>query len=140
MMQPDLQRMLVPIKTQSTEPPALPLEEMSMDNLYENIETLCNQRGIRPGRLCNELGISRGLITDLKMGRKKGVNAETAQKIASFFGISVGQLLGQQDSSDVLDQADVAFYGDFKELNDDEKEAVRDMVRVMRERRAAKRD
>lgn len=111
-----------------------------MDNLYENIEALCNQRGIRPGRLCNELGISRGLITDLKMGRKKGVNAETAQKIASYFGISVGQLLGQQDGSDVLDQADVAFYGDFKELNDDEKEAVRDMVRVMRERRAAKRD
>ncbi len=111
-----------------------------MDNLYENIEALCTQRGIRPGRLCNELGISRGLITDLKMGRKKGVNAETAQKIASYFGISVGQLLGQQDGSDVLDQADVAFYGDFKELNDDEKEAVRDMVRVMRERRAAKRD
>lgn len=130
----------MPNKPQSTEPPALLLEEMSMDNLYENIEALCSQRGIRPGRLCNELGISRGLITDLKMGRKKGVNAETAQKIASYFGISVGQLLGQQDSSDVLDQADVAFYGDFKELNDDEKEAVRDMVRVMRERRAAKRD
>ena len=60
-----------------------------MDNLYESIEALCNQRGIRPGRLCNDLGLSRGLITDLKMGRKKSVNAETAQKIAAYFGISV---------------------------------------------------
>lgn len=111
-----------------------------MDNLYESIEMLCDQRGIRPGRLCNDLGISRGLITDLKMGRKKSVNAETAQKIAGYFGISVGQLLGQQDTFDVLDQADVAFYGDYKELNEEEKKAVRDMVRVMRERRAAKRD
>lgn len=111
-----------------------------MDNLYENIEALCTQRGIRPGRLCNELGLSRGLITDLKMGRKKSVNAETAQKIAAYFGISVGQLLGQEDGSDILQQADVAFYGEFKELNDEEKKAVRDMVRLMRERRAAQRD
>ena len=108
-----------------------------MDNLYENIEALCSQRGIRPGKLCNDLGISRGLITDLKMGRKKSVNAETAQKIAAYFGISVGQLLGQECSNDILDQVDVAFYGDFKELNEEEKNAVRDMVRLMRERRTA---
>ena len=65
-----------------------------MANLYESILSLCERDGIRPGRLCDELGISRGLMTDLKMGRKKGVNAETAQKIASFFGVSVGHLLG----------------------------------------------
>ena len=108
-----------------------------MDNLYDNIEVLCSQRGIRPGKFCNDLGISRGLITDLKMGRKKSVNAETAQKIAAYFGISVGQLLGQETSNDILDQVDVAFYGDFKELNEEEKNAVRDMVRLMRERRTA---
>lgn len=106
-----------------------------MENLYQRIEELCTQRGIRPGRLCNDLGLSRGLVTDLKMGRKKSVNADTAQKIASYFGISVGQLLGQEESSDLLDQVDVAFYGDFKELNEEEKRAVRDMVRLMRERR-----
>ena len=108
-----------------------------MENLYHNIELLCTQRGIRPGRLCNDLGISRGLITDLKMGRKKSVSAETAQKIAAYFGVSVGMLLGQEEESDVLLQADVAFYGDYKELNEEEKKAVRDMVRLMRERRAA---
>ena len=108
-----------------------------MDNLYDSIEALCVKRGIRPGKLCSDLGISRGLITDLKMGRKKTVNAETAQKIASYFGVSVGQLLGQEDGADILDQVDVAFYGDFKELNEEEKNAVRDMVRLMRERRTA---
>ena len=106
-----------------------------MENLYLRIEALCEKRGIRPGRLCNDLGLSRALVTDLKMGRKKGVNAETAQKIASYFGITVGQLLGQEDSSDVLEQVDIAFYGEFKELDEDEKRAVRDMVRLMRERR-----
>ena len=109
-----------------------------MENLYTRIEALCSERNIRPGRLCNDLGLSRGLVTDLKMGRKKSLNAETAQKIAAYFGISVGQLLGQEEHTDVLDQVDVAFYGDFKELNEEEKETVRDMVRLMRERRAAK--
>ena len=107
-----------------------------MGNLYETIQSLCQQRGIRPGRLCDDLGLSRGLITDLKMGRKKGVNAETAQKIAGYFGVSVGYLLGETSSApDVLDQVDIAFYGDFKELDEAQKEAIRDMVRVMRSRR-----
>lgn len=106
-----------------------------MESLYDRILFLCNRDGIRPGRLCDELGISRGLITDLKMGRKKSVTAETAQKIAAYFGITVGQLLGQSDSSDILDEVDVAFYGDYKELSEEEKKAVRDMVRLMRERR-----
>ena len=110
-----------------------------MYNLYEAIENLCQQRGIRPGHLCNELGLSRGLMTDLKMGRKKSVSAQTAQKIAAYFGVSVGYLLGEESqNADILDQVDVAFYGDFKELDDEQKEAVRDMVRLMRERRAAK--
>ena len=111
-----------------------------MGSLYENIQGLCDQKGIRPGRLCDELGLSRGLMTDLKMGRKKGINAQTAQKIATYLGVTVGQLLGEDHQSDILDQVDVAFYGDFKELDEEQKEAVRDMVRLMRQRRAGKKD
>ena len=120
-----------------------------MDNLFARIQSLCEEKGIRPGRLCDELNLSRSLMTDLKMGRKKSVNAETAQKIAAFFHVSVGYLLGQEGSeavqmntktgkSDILEDVDVAFYGDFKELNEEEKETVRDMVRLMQERRAGK--
>ena len=102
-----------------------------MANLYETIQSLCDARGIRPGRMCAELGLSRGLMTDLKMGRKKTLNADTAQKIAAYLGTTVGHLLG---SEDILDQVDVAFYGEFKELTDEQKETVRDMVRIMRAR------
>lgn len=109
-----------------------------MHSLYESIISLCQQKDIRPGRLCDDLGISRGLITDLKMGRKKTVSAQTAQKIAGYFGVSVGYLLGEESASgDILDEVDVAFYGEYKELDDEEKEAVRDMVRLMRKRRTA---
>ena len=112
-----------------------------MDTLFTRIEALCAEKNIRPGRLCSDLGLSRSLMTDLKKGRKKTVNAETAQKIAGYFGVSVGVLLGQEGSTqqeDILDAVDVAFYGEFKELNEDEKETVRDMVRLMRAKRAAR--
>ena len=106
-----------------------------MDTLYKTIEKLCEGKGIRPGRLCADLGLSRSLITDLKMGRKKSVSAETAQKIAGYFQVTVAQLLGQQDiQPDILDEVDIAFYGEFKALTDEQRQTVRDMVRLMRQR------
>ena len=67
-----------------------------MGTLYENIMALCEERGIKGAALANATGISKGLLTDLKMGRRTGVSAATAQKIASHFGVSVGYLLGEE--------------------------------------------
>ena len=106
-----------------------------MGNLYETIQTLCEAKGLRPGKMCNDLGLSRSLMTDLKMGRKKSVNAETARKIAGYLDISVEELLGGSPARDVLDEVDIAFYDDFAELSEEQKEAVREMVHLMRQRR-----
>ena len=70
---------------------------IAMNIIYDRISTLCTQFNITPGKLCTELGISRGIITDLKMGRKKDLNATTAYKIAKHLGVSVGYLLGFED-------------------------------------------
>lgn len=68
-----------------------------MGNLYKNIATLCEGKGITGAKMCTDIGISKGLITDLKMGRRTGITAVTAQKIASYFGVSVAVLLGEED-------------------------------------------
>lgn len=68
-----------------------------MNILYHQIQQLCTQRSISPGRLCADIGISRGIITDLKAGRKKDLTATTAYKIANYFGVSVEYLLGFED-------------------------------------------
>lgn len=70
-----------------------------MGNLYNNIMQLCESRGIKGAKMCTDTGISKGLLTDLKMGRRTGVSAVTAQKIASYFGVSVGYLLGEEEKS-----------------------------------------
>lgn len=68
-----------------------------MSILYERLSSLCESRGIKGGRMCVDLGISKSLMTDLKSGRKKGISAETAQKIANYFDVSVGYLLGEEE-------------------------------------------
>ena len=68
-----------------------------MNTLYNQISTLCTQHSITGAKLCSEIGISRGILSDLKASRKKTLNAETAYKIAKYFGVSVGYLLGYED-------------------------------------------
>lgn len=112
-----------------------------MGTLYENIIALCNKRGIKGGKLCTDIGMSKGILTDLKMGRQTGISATNAQKIAAYFGVSVGYLLGEETEKaptvsgerDILDDVDLAFYGNYKELSEANKETLRAMARVLLE-------
>lgn len=148
-----------------------------MATMYEVIERLCVERNIKPGKLCSELGISRGILSDLKAGRTKKLSAQNLAKVSAFLGVSTDYILAEsgfhfvelfqgaggtpvqssvqeisenvlegmrrhcpQCEPDILDEIDIAFYGEYKELTEDDKETVRDMVRVMRERRAKRQE
>lgn len=65
-----------------------------MENVYERIVYLCKRREITPGRMCNDLGISRSTVSDLKSGRKQTVTVETASKIADYFGVPITEVIG----------------------------------------------
>ena len=67
-----------------------------MCTLYERIIDLCEKKGVKGGKMCTDLGMSKGTLTDLKMGRQTGLSATKAQKIASYLGVSVGYLLGEE--------------------------------------------
>lgn len=65
-----------------------------MWTLYDNIRSLCEERGIKGGKMCVDLGLSKSLMTDLKSGRKQSINSTTAQKIADYFDVSIDRVLG----------------------------------------------
>lgn len=67
-----------------------------MCTLHSRITELCKERGVSGSRMCLDLGMSKSTMSDLKSGRKKSVTAETAQKIASYLGVSVEYLLGEE--------------------------------------------
>lgn len=117
-----------------------------MGTLYERLSLLCEERGIKGGRMCVDLGMSKSLMTDLKSGRKKSVSAETAQKIASYFGVSVGYLLGEEEKikADPVGSAERHFemimdedlgelFEDFKTLDATKRKIVKDLVRSLAE-------
>ena len=65
--------------------------------------------------MCTDIGMSKGILTDLKMGRQSGISTANAQKIASYFGVSVGYLLGEEETEKQLMQ---------NELSDRKKEFI----------------
>ena len=67
-----------------------------MCTLYDRIQELCKSKGVSGSRMCLDLGLSKSTLSDIKSGRKKGVSTATAQKIASYFNVSVGFLLGEE--------------------------------------------
>ena len=100
-----------------------------MFTLYENIKSLCDQRGVKPGKMCVEAKISKGLITDLKMGRKKTVQAETAKKIADYFGVSVDYLLNGPDAVLYSAAQDAVVNREFAELPIATRQAMLDGIK-----------
>lgn len=102
-----------------------------MVTLYERLSELCEKKGIKGGRMCTELGFSKSLMTDLKSGRKKSVNAETAQKIASYFGVSVGYLLGEEEKEEKPTVEDDELSDNVKQLIEFAKSVPDDKVELV---------
>ncbi len=69
-----------------------------MCTLYDRIMSLCKQKGVSGSRMCLDLGLSKSTLSDIKGGRKKGISTATAQKIATYLGVSVGYLLGEENT------------------------------------------
>ena len=52
---------------------------------------------VSPSKMCNDLGLSRSLVTKLKENPDRSINGATAQKIADYFGVSVDCVLGSAE-------------------------------------------
>ena len=118
-----------------------------MSDLYDRIVELCNERGIKGGKLCADIGISKSTLTDLKMGRKSGLSATNAQKIASYFGITVGYLLGETDPAFevsylqaankltelVQDQEFIELYESYRKLSKKNKQIVKGLIEGLKD-------
>lgn len=64
--------------------------------MYEIFEQLLEQNGVLAADVCRATGISQQTISTWKK-RRGGISAKTAAKIAAYFGVSVGYLMGETD-------------------------------------------
>lgn len=75
-----------------------------MNEMYNRIEQLCEAQGINITQMCKEAEVARAPLTELKKGRTANLSAKNAEKIASYFGVSVGYLLGIDQQKKPTDQ------------------------------------
>ena len=68
------------------------------ENVFDNIEAVCKERGISVSALCNAVGIRPSVLGELKHGRTKTITLATAQKIANYLGVSVARIAGEEQS------------------------------------------
>ena len=118
---------------------------------YDRFVTICTERDISPSRAAIEAGLSKSTVSKWKNTPDAEPTGAAIKKLTQYFNMSVAELMGESDSAvspstpaaparDILDEVDIAFYDGYKELSEDDKETVRDMVRVMRARRAKKQE
>lgn len=69
--------------------------------MYYKIVKFCDEQKISINQMCNNLGISAQVITNLKNRTKDnpnaGLSAENTAAIADFMGISVSELIRKED-------------------------------------------
>ena len=72
-------------------------------------------------------------MSDLKSGRKKSFTAETAHKIASYLGVSVAYLLGEEEKDAKKEQPieNDELSNDMKELIEHLKDLPEDKIQML---------
>lgn len=107
-----------------------------MSILYNRLLGLCADRGITGYRMSKDAGVSVNLMTDLKSGRKKGISAEVADKLATYFNVSVSYLLGTEEQekpagqvADGLTEEDIKLLSQIKKAPEEKKRAILELLK-----------
>ena len=109
-----------------------------MADMYKKIDELLEKKGISGAKMSADLGMSRSFMTELRKGRAKSVKIETAQKIADYFGVTLGELLGGEDSGvrPAVSDAEIKFalFGGDGDITDEMLDEVRKFAQFVKAR------
>lgn len=85
-----------------------------VNNLYETIKWFCTLEGKTIYNMCTDLGISNGIMSNLKNDPSKTLSMKTLQKIADYLELSVDDLLGtspEREKKNMTDGLKSALFG-----------------------------
>lgn len=118
------------------------IEVPIMYNMYNVIEGLCDSRGIKVGKMCADLEISRGILGDLKAGRTKSLSAQNLEKISGYFGVSSDFILGKEKAPTQEDEREITFddftfamQNESKDLTEADKQILLSMAKQLNDAR-----
>ena len=99
---------------------------------FDIFNKLCQKKGISCKKAATDIGLANSITTKWK-DRGSTPNAKTLNKIADYFGVSVGYLLGEEDNEKpILSAAKQAFIDEAMELTDEQVKALTETVRTFK--------
>ncbi len=102
--------------------------------VYDLIEELCVKKGINVSTLCRECKIPRATLTDYKKGRVKSLSADTLCKIADYFGVSVGYILGAPLTAANEESLKTLLFGEGTVVTDEMWQEVKDYAQFIKQK------
>ena len=111
---------------------------------YDRFVLLCKKKGVTPTRAALDAGISKSLVTKWKTNAAKDPSPDVIRKLASYFGISIAELLGEENKKApteagerALSDAELKFalFGSCEDVSDDDLADVRRYAAFVRERK-----
>lgn len=114
---------------------------------YDRFEELCQEKGVKPGRACSEMGLSRSLAAKWKATGTEKPSADALEKMSAYFGKSIEEILngdtkkaptpeGEREISD--DDIMFALWGDSDDVGKDDLDDVKRYAAFVRERKRQK--
>ena len=105
---------------------------------YDNFCSICKEKGFKPTKVVQELGLSSGNMTNWKNGRVP--KTEVALKIANYLGVSVDYLMDKESNSNASqisvtdDDIKFALFGGATEVTDEMYEDVKRFAKFLIEK------
>lgn len=111
-----------------TQPKQGYIDPESSTIFYKNFQMLCVQHGESMRQVCLKLGISQSTTTRWKHGSSP--DTATIAKIANYFNISVGSLIGYKNDgeSTILNTEETNLVHAYHKMNQTDKQIVRLLV------------
>ena len=70
------------------------------------IDDRLNELGIKGSKMCDDLGISRSTLTELRKGRAKSLSPQTAYPIAEYLELDACELMGIEINAELESEED----------------------------------
>lgn len=98
-----------------------------------NILSLCSASvpPVSASKMCNDLGLSRSLITKLRNDPDRLIAGETAIMIAEYFGVSVACVLGMAKNEQDADMSPESKKEKTTDTNVDGNSSMKDKIKQM---------
>ena len=70
---------------------------------YDRFLELCTRKGVKPGRSCLEMGVSRSLASKWKTEHTEKPSVDVLEKMSSYFGIPIDRILADEETPETGD-------------------------------------